>query len=67
MTYQKSQNRRYFETGSDVIKIKKSVLNFCCEVSDVKISWKSVEAYSRNPLYKNGKKKNNNRDKETIE
>ena len=68
MTYQKSLNRRFLETGSDVIKTKKSIINFYYEVSDVKISWKSVEAYSRNPLYKNGKKKknnNNNMEKET--
>ena len=66
MTYQKSQNRRYFETGSDVIKTKKSILDFYHKVSCVKISWKSIEAFSRNPLHKIGKtKNNNNREKET--
>ena len=66
MTYQKSQNRRFFETGSDVIKTKKSIIAFYHNVSCVKISWKSIEAFSRNPRNKNGKtKKNNNREKET--
>ena len=57
MTYQKSLNRRFLETGSDVIETKKSIINFYYEVSDVKISWKSTEPFSRNPLHKNGKKK----------
>ena len=65
MTYQKSQNRRFFETGSDVIKTKKSIIAFCHKVSHVKISWKSIEAFSRNPRNKNGKKKKNNKEKET--
>ena len=53
-TYQKSQNR-YFETGSDVIKTKKNIIAFCHKVSCVKISWKSIEAFARNPRNKNGK------------
>ena len=52
MTYRKSQNRRYFETVSDVIKTKKRIIDFYHKVSDVKISRKS-----RNPLHKHGKKK----------
>ena len=69
MTYQKSLNRRFLETGSDVIKTKKSIINFYYEVSDVKISRKSTEPFSRNPLHKIRKKKNNNnnKEKETIE
>ena len=59
MTYHKSQKRRYFETGSDVIKTNKNtcIINFYHKVSDVKISRKTIEPFSRNPLHKNGKKK----------
>ena len=56
MTYKKSQNRRFFETGSDVIK-QKSVTAFYHKVSCVKISWKSIDAFSRNPWHKNVRKK----------
>ena len=38
MTYKKSQNRRFFETGSDVIETKKSIIAFYHKVSVVKIS-----------------------------
>ena len=55
-TYQKSQNRRYFETGSDVIKTKKSIIDLYHKVSYVKISWKSIESFSRNRRNKIGKK-----------
>ena len=57
MDYQKSQKRRYFDTGSDVIKTKKTIINFYPKVSDVKISRKSKEPFSRNQMNKNGKKK----------
>ena len=57
------KNRRYFETGSDVIKTKKSIIAFYHKVSCVKISRKSIEAFSRNRRNKIGKKKNN-REKE---
>ena len=67
MSYQKSQNRRCFKTVSDVLKLKESVFNFFYEVSAEKISWKSIEAFSRNPLHKKSKKKNNNREKETLQ
>ena len=70
-TYQKSQNRRYFDTGSDVIKTKKSTLNFFDYLSFLKISRKSIYPSPRNRSDKIGKKKNNNnnnkREKETIE
>ena len=38
MTYKKSQNRRFFETGSDVIKTKESIIALYHKVSCVKIS-----------------------------
>ena len=59
-TLWKSEKWRYFATGSDIIKIKKNVLNISKYVSVLKISRKSVEPFSRNPLHKIRKKKNNN-------
>ena len=65
MNYQKSQNRRYFETGSDVIKTKNKI-SFYHLVSDVKFSLKSIEAFSRNSLYKIDKKNIMIEKKETL-
>lgn len=62
MNYQKSQNRRYFET--EIIKTKK--ISFYHLVSDVKFSLKSIEAFSRNSLYKIGKKNIMIEKKETL-
>ena len=64
---QKQEKWRFLKTGSDVIKTKKSISNFYNLLSVLKISWKSIEPFSRNRLYKICKKNNNNREKETIE
>ena len=59
-----SQNRKWRHQN------KKSVSNLYDLLLVLKISWKSIEPFSRKRLYKIGKKnnkKNNNREKETIE
>ena len=62
------KNRDFSKPVVTSSKPKKRISNFCFYLSVLKISWKSVEAFPRNPLHKIRKKNHkNNREKETIE